>query len=141
MGAGRPSTYNYEICKEICDQIAEGQNIKAVLKSKKHYPAWSTFRLWKQDHDELSTLYVKAIQDKAESVDEKIDQIMEEVHNGSIDASVANVMIQTLKWKAGKYYPKMFGDAQKEPSATINYNVNVDKDEIKGILDDFNNEL
>jgi len=97
--------------------------------------------LWKQDHDELSALYVKAVQDKAESVDEKIDEIMEDAHIRTIEASEAKVRIHNLKWKARKYYPKMFGDAQKEPSATINYNVNVDKDEIKGILDDFNNEL
>lgn len=29
----------------------------------------------------------------------------------------------------------------QEPTATVNYNVNVDKNEIKGILDDFNSEL
>jgi hypothetical protein len=44
--------------------------------------------------------------------------------NGLYDASTANVLIQTLKWKASKYYPKMFGDkVQQEHSGEITTNV------------------
>tara|TARA_R110000850_G_scaffold99167_1_gene205584 strand:- start:688 stop:1083 length:396 start_codon:yes stop_codon:yes gene_type:complete len=112
MPAGRPSTYDFELCKEICNEVADGKNIKAVLSSSDKYPVWSTFRIWKQEHIELSTLYIGSIQDKAESVDEQIDTIMKEVHDGTIEPAVANVMMQTLKWKAAKYYPKMFGDSK-----------------------------
>ena len=112
MPAGRPSTYDFELCKKICNEVADGKNIKAVLSSQDKYPVWSTFRIWKQEHIELSTLYIGSIQDKAESVDEQIDNIMNEVHTGKIEPAVANVMMQTLKWKAAKYYPKMFGDSK-----------------------------
>ena len=31
-GVGRPSEYNYELCKEICEEVANGENIIATLK-------------------------------------------------------------------------------------------------------------
>lgn len=120
MPAGRPSKYDFNLCKEICDRVANGENIIAVLESDEKFPVWSTFRLWKNDNEELSTLYVKAQQDKSEAMLHEMDKIWEGCRLGSYDASVANVLIQTLKWKASKFYPKMYGDkTQTEHSGTI----------------------
>jgi hypothetical protein len=120
----RPSEYNFDLCIEICNKIADGQNIKAILESKDNYPAFSTWCKWKRENQELSNLYVNSIQDKSESVDAQIDEIWEGCKNGLYDASTANVLIQTLKWKASKYYPKMFGDkVQQEHSGEITTNI------------------
>jgi hypothetical protein len=103
--------YEYNLCVEICNQVAEGMNVVQVLESnKERYPVWSTFRNWKHEHVELQTLYTRSIQDKAEMVDYEIDQIMTDMKSGLIEYNVARVLIDTLKWKAAKYYPKMFGD-------------------------------
>lgn len=119
----RPSEYNFEMCKDICDRVAEGANIKTVLSSKQEYPDFSTWCRWRRQHEELSNLYVKAIQDKAESVDEEIDFIYDGLKNGTYEPAQANVLIQTLKWKASKYYPKMFGDkTQMEHSGEVKTN-------------------
>jgi hypothetical protein len=106
----RPSEYNFNLCVEICNQVADGNNIKSVLALKDHYPVFSTWCKWKRENPELSNLYVNSIQDKADSVDAQIDEIWQGCRDGLYDASTANVLIQTLKWKASKYYPKMFGD-------------------------------
>lgn len=106
----RPSEYNHKMCIEICQEVANGLNIKKVLGSKKEYPDFSTWCRWKREHDELYNLYTQSIQDKAESVDEEIDNIMQDVKDKKIDWGAARVLIDTLKWKAGKYYPKMFGN-------------------------------
>lgn len=110
MAAGRPSEYNYELCESICEEVANGKNVIAALKENDAFPSWSTFRRWKNDNEELQTLYVKAIQDKAEAVIFEIDSITFDLRKGKLEPSVANVLIQTLKWKAAKFYPKMFGD-------------------------------
>lgn len=110
MAAGRPNTYDFNLCVEICAEVANGFNIKTVLNSKPEYPTFQTWCNWKRDHNELFDLYIKSIHDKAESVDEDIDNIMQEARHGNMEASIANVLIQTLKWKAAKYYPKMFGE-------------------------------
>ena len=107
---GRPSGYSKELCIEICDKVASGKNIKKVLAEKEEYPTFQTWCNWKREYKELFDLYVKSIQDKSEAMDEAIDDCMLMLKNGEIDASTANVLIQTLKWKASKYYPKMFGD-------------------------------
>lgn len=116
----RLSEYNPDMCIEICSQVAEGSNIKTVLKSKSNYPTFQTWCNWKREHNELFDLYMRSIQDKAESVDEEIDSIMQMVKLKTIDPASARVLIDTLKWKAAKYYPKMFGDkAQIEHSGEI----------------------
>jgi hypothetical protein len=120
----RPSEYNFDLCIEICNKIADGQNIKTILNGDEKYPSFPTWCKWKRENAELLNLYVNSIQDKGESVDAQIDEIWEGCKNGLYDASIANVLIQTLKWKASKYYPKMFGDkVQTEHSGEITTNI------------------
>lgn len=106
----RPSEYNFELCKEICDLVANGLSIINALKEKEAYPTWDTFRIWKNNNSELSAYYTRSIQDKGEMVDFEIDEIMKDVKKGKYDAPIGRLLIDTLKWKAAKYYPKMFGD-------------------------------
>ena len=77
---------------------------------KKEFPSWPTFRRWKNENEELRTLYVNSQQDKGIALENEIDDTMKLVKEGVIDASTANVLIQTLKWKMAKFYPKVFGD-------------------------------
>lgn len=121
----RPSEYDFKLCEEICDEIANGKNIIKVLESKKEFPSWPTFRRWKNEHEELRTLYVNSQQDKGIALENEIDDTMKLVKEGTIDASTANVLIQTLKWKMAKFYPKMFGDkieVDQNTNMTISWN-------------------
>lgn len=106
----RLTEYNYDLCVEICDLVANGSHIIDALNSNNNYPSWSTFRRWKRDNDELQTLYTRSIQDKSEMVIFEIYQTLKDLKNKTIDASQARVLIDTYKWIASKYYPKMFGD-------------------------------
>lgn len=122
----RPSEYNFEMCQTICEEVANGFNIKTVLKSKNEYPDFSTWCRWKRNNEELRNLYVNAMQDKAESEIEEIDYIRDQLKAGEIEPSAANVLIQTGKWLSSKFYPKMFGDkidltsgGEKLPQVTI----------------------
>ncbi len=108
----RLSEYDFELCIEICDKIAEGGFIIDVLESNENYPSWSTFRRWKRDNKELQTLYVNSQQDKTEYIVKSINDVKQKALNKEIEPSVANVVIQTDKWLACKFYPKMFGTKQ-----------------------------
>lgn len=105
----RPSEYDFELCKTICDEVANGENIISVL-AESTYPSWSTFRRWKNENEELRTLYVNSQQDKGIALESEIDDIMRSLKGGEMEASIGNVLIQTLKWKMAKFYPKVFGD-------------------------------
>ena len=106
----RPSTYSFETCKTICDDVANGLNIKTVLKSNENYPTFQTWCNWKREHQELFDLYIKSVQDKAEALEEEMDSYRDKLLLKEIDASTYNTLVQTLKWKMSKFYPKMFGD-------------------------------
>jgi hypothetical protein len=105
----RPSEYDYELCELICEEIAQGKNITEVLKDPR-FPAWSTFRRWKRNNEELRTLYVNSQQDKAEALESEIDDLRDMLLAKEIDPATYNTLVQTLKWKMAKYYPKVFGD-------------------------------
>lgn len=120
----RPSEYDFELCKLICDDVANGENIISVLKESS-YPSWSTFRRWKNENEELRTLYVNSQQDKGIALENEIDDVMLSLKTKEIDPASANVLIQTLKWKMAKFYPKMFGDkidVEQSGSLTIQWN-------------------
>jgi cell fate regulator YaaT (PSP1 superfamily) len=109
----RPSTYSFELAKEICERVSNGESIKYVLDSKDEYPTFPTWCKWKRDNQELLSLYIRAREDKAESVDDKIDDVIRKIESGQLDPAQGRVIIDALKWKASKYYPKMFGDSSK----------------------------
>jgi hypothetical protein len=108
----RPSEYNFDLCVEICDQLANGDNIKRILDSEAKFPNWTTFRRWKQQHDELSTLYINSQQDKAIALENELDDLRDLLTTKEIDSSTYNVLAQTIKWKMAKFYPKVFSDRQ-----------------------------
>lgn len=112
MPGGRPNGYNFELCEEICEKVARGGHIIKVLESDERYPSWDTFRRWKNENAELSALYVNSIRDKSEACTLEITTLMEEVKQGKIDAQAGRLLIDTLKWFAAKFYPKMYGDRQ-----------------------------
>lgn len=109
----RPSEYNFDLCNEICELVANGDNIIKVLNSNDLYPSWSTFRRWKRENEELRTLYINSVQDKAEALENEMDDYRIMLLTKEIDPATYNTLVQTLKWKMAKFYPKMFGDKQQ----------------------------
>ena len=116
----RLTEYNYDLCVDICNELANGQNIKRILNSNDKYPDWTTFRRWKQNNEELRTLYINSQQDKAIALENELDDLRDLLTAKEIDASTYNVLAQTIKWKMAKFYPKVFGDkVQQEHSGEI----------------------
>lgn len=106
----RLTEYNFELCEKICEEVATGGNIMTILENNNQYPSWSTFRRWKRENEELRTLYVNSQQDKAEALEKEMDDYRAMLLAKEIDAATYNTLVQTLKWKMAKFYPKVFGD-------------------------------
>jgi hypothetical protein len=113
----RLTEYNFDLCIEICEEVALGSNIMTILENNSNYPSWSTFRRWKRDNEELRTLYINSQQDKAEALEKEMDDYRNMLLSKTIDASTYNTLVQTLKWKMAKFYPKVFGDKTDITSA------------------------
>jgi len=106
----RLTEYDFDLCVEICNELANGNNIRRILASKTEYPDWTTFRRWKQNNEELRTLYINSQQDKAIALENELDDLRDLLTSKEIDASTYNVLAQTIKWKMAKFYPKVFSD-------------------------------
>src|SRR5690606_25934240 len=127
----RPSTYDFDLCVEICDKVANGGNIKEILKSDDRYPTFPTWCKWKRENDALFNLYIKSIQDKAEALEDEMDNYRDMLLKKEIDASTYNTLVQTLKWKMAKFYPKMFGEKLGIDHTTLGEKINEQKVTIK----------
>ena len=106
----RPSEYDFDLCIEICDEIAKGRNVIETLNSDNRFPDWTTFRRWKNNNEELRTLYVNSQQDKAIALENEIDDLRTMLMAKEIDYQTYNALVNTLKWKMAKMYAKLFGD-------------------------------
>jgi molybdopterin converting factor small subunit len=110
--AGRPSTYDFELCKEICQQVRDGKHIRDVLESQDYYPDTHTWYNWLAKHDELFTLYHACRKDKAEVQEKEYLSIMQDAKAGKIDAHTAKVLIDANRWLMQVYNNKLFGNKQ-----------------------------
>lgn len=107
-GNKNASKFSMDIVKTIIDDVANGSNIKKACQNVGI--DFTTWCRWKQENETVYNLYVKAREDKAEGLESEIDRIMLLLEEKTIEPSAANVLIQTLKWKLAKFYPKMFGE-------------------------------
>lgn len=110
--SGRPEMeITPELWKEICDLVAAGISIRNALAAHPdRFPQWDRFRAEKDANQEFNAQYTRALQDKGEMEVCDIEEICDDLRKGKIEAPAANVIIQAKKWKAGKFYPKMYGE-------------------------------
>jgi hypothetical protein len=139
----RLSEYSFELAKEICERVSNGERIKAILSTNDKYPSFPTWCKWKRDNPELLNLYTCSMQDKAESIDDEIDEILSDVKEGLIEPLQARIIIDTLKWKSSKYYPKMFGESSKVDVTTNGESINkpLTAEEVAKRAKELDNEL
>jgi hypothetical protein len=102
---GRPAKCTQTLVDEICQRIAEGQSLRQICRDET-MPARTSVWAWLRKDREFMNQYARAREDQAETLfDEALDIARE--HD---DPAKARVMIDTLKWAAGKLKPKKFGD-------------------------------
>lgn len=116
-----------ELIDDFLMQISLGKNIKEICRQE-NMPHFSTIFDWLQQDAEFRERYMTALANKAMIVDAQIDETLDSIrHYADLvnqnklkkDAAIvgvhqARLEIDTLKWKAAKYYPRMFGaDTQR----------------------------
>ena len=136
-----------EIHEEICDRIVNGQAITAICKLE-HMPHLELVYKWSSDPDHpMFARYERAVRIRAERwVDEILaiaddttnDLIVDEMGSiiGSNNANIqrARLRVDTRKWLAGKFAPKVYGDKMDinnnstVNNQTLNLSVRTDED-------------
>jgi hypothetical protein len=104
---GRPSSFSREICEEICRRIAEGETLRAIC-AEPGMPDRSTCIRWLEANPEFRNQYAQAREDQADALADEMLDVARSATNQ--DANAKRVLIDTLKWRAGKLRPKVYGE-------------------------------
>jgi hypothetical protein len=111
--------YTRQIADAICERLAQSESLKAICKSD-GFPHEATVRMWaREDRDGFQSRFEIARDIGTEGLVDMIIGIaskdMSIIENGTkkIDnaaVSQARLMIDAIKWKAGKQMPAKYGD-------------------------------
>jgi len=109
---GRPSSYTDAVGDEICEYLAKGKSLVWVTDLE-GMPDYKTVMRWRRDNEEFRSKYERACEDRGINSGDRVAELIDKVLEGEYPPDVARVALDSLKWMACKYYPKMFGDKQQ----------------------------
>ena len=101
--------FSSEVGIEICDMIAAGSNLTRISKIP-GMPVFATMAEWMRKNPEFAEDYARAREARADSRQDRIDEIGAKLERGEIDSNTARVLVDIEKWQAGKEKPKSYGD-------------------------------
>lgn len=120
---GRPTKYQSDLAKEICDAIASTSiGTKRLCVENSHWPCQDTLFTWLKTYPEFSEQYAQA---KICQIELLVDEILEIADDASQDQYVndlgvlvptppainrARLKVDTRKWLASKLVPKVYGN-------------------------------
>lgn len=110
-------TLNQEIMDQICDRLMAGESIRSILKTD-GFPSTATFfkALRVQENAAWRDQYAHAREDAADVQHAEIcDVAHQEPEHGfqgvdSGEVAHRRLLIDTMKWSAGRMKPKVYGD-------------------------------
>ncbi len=120
---GRPTKFNLELAKEICDSVATSHlGLFDLCEQNPHWPHRSSIFLWLRLHKEFSDMYTKAKEDQTEVCVEYMQSLMNEPHKHYdkelgrtvCDVGMMRLKADAIKWQTAKLKPRKYGDNYKE---------------------------
>jgi hypothetical protein len=79
---GRPSKYDPEIARVICEQLSEGIPLRQICRNNEGFPAWRTVYDWMGRDEELSASIARARDIGYDAIAEECLQIADTIHLG-----------------------------------------------------------
>lgn len=95
---------------DILEDVSNGMSIVKACKSRG--VSTRTFYDLIEVNDKIKQTYTRAREDRGDICTDKIEEYQTMLLKGRIDANTARVLIDTEKWKAGKFNQRMYGDKQ-----------------------------
>lgn len=96
-----------EVADRICEQIAAGRSLRAILREDEGMPASSTvFKALAEDRA-FAEQYARAREAQADTL---FDEILQISDASDEDVNRSRLRVDARKWMAGKLRPKVYGD-------------------------------
>jgi hypothetical protein len=120
-GTGRPTLKTPELCKEICDCMAEGETLTDICRDAT-MPDWSTVHRWATRDDAFRNDLARARELQAEVwADELVDISDAELPTREAIRR-ARLRMQSRQWLAGKYNSR-FADKPNQTQVNVGLGV------------------
>jgi hypothetical protein len=103
----KPDKSSPQFIAEVCDLIANGENLRSIAKKTGIPRSTLCVELLKEEN---AGQYARSISLRADNRFEKLDETLDEMRNGTIDDRMARVIVDTYKWQCSKELPKKYGD-------------------------------
>jgi hypothetical protein len=102
---GRPTEYTHAVANSICQLIEQGYSLRGIVAFDPHVPSRATVHRWLREHPEFRDQYAHAQERRADAYFE----MALEVSYSEPDVQRARLIVDTLKWAAGRLSPKRYG--------------------------------
>ena len=102
---GRPTDYSQAVADRICEQIAQGYSLRGIVSFDPYVPGRATVHRWLRERPEFRDQYAQAQERRADAY---FDMALE-VACYEPDVQRARLIVDTLKWSAGRLSPKRYG--------------------------------
>ena len=90
-------------------QIETGKSMREVCRMD-GMPDHGTVIRWMRDDAALATKYARARMAQADTLFDRMEEVEESVSNGTMDSHAARVVLDSMRWRASKLAPKVYGD-------------------------------
>jgi hypothetical protein len=115
---GRPTEYTQKVADRICEQIAQGYSLRGIVSFDPHVPGRATVHRWLRENPEFRDQYAQAQERRADAY---FDMALE-VACYEPDVQRARLIVDTLKWSAGRLSPKRYGRHVPSEGDSLQFN-------------------
>ena len=102
-----------KVIDEYLRRIAIGGMSARQVGRQKDMPSYEAFHNRCQKDPEVHRRFLLAMESRASAIDEEIDGVLEDVREGRMEYNAGRLMVDTMKWRMAKLYPRFYGDNQK----------------------------
>jgi len=108
----RQSEYTHEIAAVFCRRLMAGDSVRKICDAD-DMPDKSTIYVWLSEQPAFADLYMRARAIAGHATGDEADQVKEKLEAGEIPPDVARVMLDAIKWSAGRKNPRVYGELQR----------------------------
>lgn len=90
-------------------EIQTGRSLRQVCKDE-GMPDFRTVQRWIVSDGQFAVRYARARMAQADTLFDRMEEVEEAVSAGTMDSHAARVVLDSMRWRASKLAPKVYGD-------------------------------
>ena len=98
-----------EIQERVVAEIQTGRSLRQVCQDD-GMPDFRTVQRWIVADGQFAVKYARARTAQADTLFDRMEAVEEAVSAGTMDSHAARVVLDSMRWRASKLAPKVYGD-------------------------------